>query len=212
MEEKLVNKCLSEYLSLLSDGIPAPGGGAAAALSGAQGAALVMMVANFTIGKEKYKEYEELNRQTVAKADILLEAFRAGVDADKDAYLEFSEVFKLPKESEPEKQFRKQALAKASETAARAPLNMMEKGVECLRLAAALKGKSNKSLESDIFVAAHLLEACVTGSKYNVDANIPYIAEESAKELKEKAETLQNEALRITGEILGVPAEGQAKK
>lgn len=45
---------ITDFLNDLKSEAPAPGGGAVAALTGAQGAALIMMVANLTIGKKKY--------------------------------------------------------------------------------------------------------------------------------------------------------------
>ena len=56
---KITELKVNEYLEILGSDAPAPGGGAAAGLAGAQGVALVAMVANLTIGKEKFKEYEQ---------------------------------------------------------------------------------------------------------------------------------------------------------
>ena len=56
----MIEHTLKDYLDALKSSAPAPGGGSASALAGAQGVALVMMVANLTVGREKYKEQEVL--------------------------------------------------------------------------------------------------------------------------------------------------------
>ena len=54
---KLVDCKVSEFIESLASDAPAPGGGSASALMGATGAALAAMVANLTLGKEKYREF-----------------------------------------------------------------------------------------------------------------------------------------------------------
>ncbi len=50
---------IEKYIQDLAARVPAPGGGSAASLVGALGISLLEMVANYTIGKEKYKQYEK---------------------------------------------------------------------------------------------------------------------------------------------------------
>lgn len=56
---KLVDMTVKDYLDLLKSNAPAPGGGSVSALAGAQGAGLIAMVCDLTIGKEKYADFEE---------------------------------------------------------------------------------------------------------------------------------------------------------
>ncbi|WP_314933001.1 cyclodeaminase/cyclohydrolase family protein [Mogibacterium timidum] len=197
MAEKLVNTEISEYIEVLSSEAPAPGGGAVAALTAAQGAALIVMVANLTIGKKKYAEYEELNIGARDEARTYLEQLMKGVDEDKEAFEQVSKAYSMAKQTDSEKAARREAIAIASVGAADAPLKLMRAGVCALRLAADMIGKSNANLVSDLYVAALNLNAGVQAASYNVAANIPYIAD------RELAASWGAEA----GELAGAAAE-----
>ena len=71
------NQKIIDFLNELKSAAPAPGGGAVAALAGAQGAALIMMVANLTVGKKKYEEYEDyvarLEKKLLNKPEVIIE-------------------------------------------------------------------------------------------------------------------------------------------
>ena len=162
---------IDEYLEQLASRSATPGGGAAAALTSAQGAALVMMVANLTIGKPEYAEFEELNKDVLSEAEVLLQSLTDGADNDADAFGKVSAAYALPKDDEN----RAAEIASASVLAAEAPLMVMEDSLAALRLAAKLKGRSNKNLESDIYVAALCLYAGIKSAKVNVDANLKVI-------------------------------------
>ena len=159
---------VDEYLKRLASRSATPGGGAAAALTSAQGAALVMMVANLTIGKKGYEEFEELNKDILGEAEVLLGSLTEGIDNDADAFGKLSAAYALPKDNEN----RAAEIASASVLAAEAPLMVMEDSIAALRLAAKLKGRSNKNLESDIYVAALCLYAGIKSAKINVDENL----------------------------------------
>ena len=59
MGEKLTDQTVAQFLDALASSAPAPGGGSAAALSGALGAALVSMVCNLTVGKKNYADVQD---------------------------------------------------------------------------------------------------------------------------------------------------------
>ena len=200
MAEKLVNTEISEYIEVLSSEAPAPGGGAVAALTAAQGAALIMMVANLTIGKKKYAEYEELNIGARDEARTYLEQLMKGVDEDKEAFEQVSKAYSMAKQTDSEKAARWEAIAIG---AADAPLKLMRAGVCALRLAADMIGKSNANLVSDLYVAALNLNAGVQAASYNVAANIPYIADrELAASWGAEAGELAGAAAELAGQIL----------
>ena len=172
MSKEIRKTSIEEYLERLGSARPTPGGGAAAALMSAQGAALIMMVANLTIGKSEYAEFEELNKDILGDAEILLGSLTDGIDNDAEAFSKVAAAYALPKTDEEK---RSAEIASASVLAAEAPLMVMEDSLAALRLAATLKGRSNKNVESDIYVAAHCLYAGIRSAKLNVDANLPAI-------------------------------------
>ena len=194
---------IEDYLKRLGSGDPTPGGGAAAALTSAQGAALIMMVANHTIGKPKYAEFEELNKDILSEAEVLLGSLTDGIDNDAIAFGKVSAAYALPKTDEEK---RSAEIASASVLAAEAPLMVMEDSLSALRLAATLKGRSNKMLESDVFVAALHLYAGIRSAYYNVEANMPAIAKadpELAMEMRQHTADVLSEAAEIFAELSG---------
>ena len=191
---------IEEYLERLGSGAPTPGGGAVAALIAAQGAALIMMVANHTIGKPKYAEFEELNKDILSEAEILLGSLTDGVDNDAEAFSKVSAAYALPKDDEN----RSAEIASASVLAAEAPLMVMEDSLSALRLAATLKGRSNRMLESDIYVAALCLYAAIKSAKLNVEANVPAIKKTDAAlayDLHNRASDVLTDATLIITEL-----------
>jgi len=187
LDRKFRDMDIEEYLRRLGSAEPTPGGGAAAALTSAQGAALVMMVANLTIGKPEYAEFEELNKDVRGEAEVLLASLMDGIDNDAEAFGNVSAAYAMSKKDEEK---RSAEIASASVLAAEAPLMVMEDSLAALRLALALRGHSNKRLESDIYVAARCLDAGIRSASYNVEANLPAIAKADpglAAELRQHA-------------------------
>lgn len=175
---KLVDMKITEFLDVLKSDAPAPGGGSASALSGAQGCALLMMVADLTLGKEKYRDFEEICLQAKKKGQSLYEELRASVDRDTEAFNLISAAFKLPKNTDEEKAVRRAAIADGTLTATEVPFNTMKLGFEALKLVESLVGKSNPNCSSDLGVGALHLKACIEGSWLNVKINLPGVKNE----------------------------------
>ena len=183
------------FLTSLGSGDPTPGGGAAASLSSAMGASLLMMVANHTIGKQKYAEFEELNKRVRDEAEAMLGRFIQGMDNDAEADQIENGL----------KAARSAAIGEASVTAAEAPLAVMEDSVAALRLAASLPGCSNKNLLSDVLVATHCLSSGLLSAFYNVEANLPAIRKKDAlmaEAILDKAGALIREGQNLAEEVM----------
>ena len=83
---KLVDLKVNEYLDVLKSDVPAPGGGSVSALAGAQGVGLFMMVADLTLGKEKFADYQEICKEAKSKGSELYAKLFDGVDKDTEAF------------------------------------------------------------------------------------------------------------------------------
>ncbi len=176
---KLIDMEVKEYLDVLKSDAPAPGGGSVSALAGAQGVALFTMVADLTLGKEKYAEYQEVCREAKEKGAALYAELTAGVDKDTEAFNLVSAAFKMPKETDEEKAARKQAIADGTLAATEVPFRTMQLGYEGLLLAKTMIGKSNPNAASDLGVAILNLTACIKGAWLNVKINLPGVKEEA---------------------------------
>lgn len=198
----LIDLNLKDYNELLASDAPAPGGGAASALAGAQGVALSLMVINLTLGKEKYVEFEPLCRELKEKGEALMADLILGIDQDKDAFNLLSAAYKMDKHTEEEKEIRSQAIGEATIGATAVPLEAMKQGLEGLKLTILLIGKSNKSAVSDLGVAALNLLSCVKGAWLNVLINLPSIKDSAlAQEFKARGQILYEESEKLSEEI-----------
>ena len=199
---KLAKLKTAEFVDLLASDAPAPGGGSAAALEGALGAALTAMVCGLTVGKKKYAEFQELAESAQAKATDLKARFVDVMDRDTEAFNVVSAAFGMPKETDEEKAARSAAIQKGLEGCTKTPFEMMELAVETLELTASILGKSNDSAASDLGVSALSLRAAIQGAWLNVLINIGSLKnKELAEDYRAKGETLLAKALPLADQI-----------
>ena len=199
---KLAELTTAGFAGLLASDAPAPGGGSAAALEGALGAALTAMVCSLTIGKKKYAEFEALAQSAQAKALDLKTRFVDVMDRDTEAFNVVSAAFGMPKATEEEKAARSAAIQKGLEGCTKTPFEMMELAVETLELTASILGKSNDSAASDLGVSALSLRAAIQGAWLNVLINIGSLKnKELAEDYRAKGEALLARALPLADQI-----------
>ena len=111
-----------EFLTALASSAPAPGGGGGAAMAGALAAALSSMVANLTLGKEKFAPVEPEIKELLAAAEEIRQNLLMLVEEDAAVFNSFMSCYKLPKATEAEKVARTAAIRNAAKQAAEVPL------------------------------------------------------------------------------------------
>lgn len=198
---KLIEMTLSDYLDVLGSDAPAPGGGSAAALCGAQGAGLIAMVAGLTIGKKKYAEVQENCQAVLEEETQLMKKLKGQIDKDTEAFNLVSAAFKMPRETEEQKAERSAAIQAGTLVSTEVPFETMGLALDALRCAEKLLAGFNSGAASDLGVGAWNLRSCVQGAWYNVLINIGSLKD------TEKAEDF-----RIRGEKLLAEAEALAEK
>lgn len=174
---ELMNLSCEAFLEDLAGSAPAPGGGGAAALVGAAGAALGNMVGSLTVGKKKYAAVEAdiliLNRRAAA----LRKQLEGLVQADADAFTPLATAYKLPKET-PEQQAHKAAVLEAAlEGACAVPLEIMSACCEGIALAAEYAEKGSVMAVSDAGCAALFCKAALQAAGLNVSINTRLMAD-----------------------------------
>lgn len=199
---KLAEMKVAEFTKLMASDAPAPGGGSAAALSGALGAALTAMVCALTVGKKKYAEAQELALEGQKRALDLASRFTDVMDRDTEAFNAVSAVFAMPKETDGEKAARKAAMQEALKGCTKTPFEMMELACEALELTRSLVGRLNASAASDLGCSALALKAAIQGAWLNVLINISGINDAAfAAEYRKKGEALLARALPLADGI-----------
>lgn len=198
----MMNQSLRGYLDSLKSNSPAPGGGAASALSGAQGMALIMMVANLTIGREAYKENWALSEKALEDASRIMEDIIACIEKDVEAYNKVMDAYKLPKVTDSDKENRKIAIRQATLGATQVPFDVMVLTLEGLKVAEYLVERTNPNCSSDLGVAALNLLACGQGVWLNVLTNLSGIKNpEKEKEFENQGRLLFQEMEALAKEI-----------
>lgn len=178
---------------------PAPGGGSVAALEASLGAALTAMVASLTQGRKKYAEYAENAALVQQKAGALQDRLLALMEEDSRAFLQVSEAFSLPKDSEEQKVLRSAAIQEGLKACTQTPLKMMRLSEEAISLAFDfLEAGFNLSSASDLGVAFLSLQSAMQGAWLNVLINLSSIKDpDFVREYREQGEALLNRALPL---------------
>ena len=162
---------IDQYLTQLASEWPTPGGGSAATLVAASGAALVSMVARICSTNPKYSAQHLLAKDLVARADELRQEFLRARERDEAAFDRVVSASAMPKGSDSEKSTRREALETALQHAAAEPLASAALALEVLRLAAKTLEIPNKTLVSDVGCAAEFGAAGLAACAYNVRIN-----------------------------------------
>nr|WP_278925068.1 cyclodeaminase/cyclohydrolase family protein [Streptococcus canis] len=198
----LVDLSLADFAKVLGSDAPAPGGGSAAALSGANGISLTKMVCELTLGKKKYADYQDIIEDVHANSTALQTSLLAAIDKDTEAFNLVSAVFDMPKETDEDKAARRTAMQKALKTAAQSPFEMMTLMVEALETTATAVGKSNTNAASDLGVAALNLKAGLQGAWLNVLINLSGIKDEDfVTDYHQKGQTLLDKGCLLADNI-----------
>ncbi|MGM9639472.1 MAG: cyclodeaminase/cyclohydrolase family protein [Butyricicoccaceae bacterium] len=205
---KLVEMSVAAYIDTVASDAPAPGGGSASALCGAQGAGLSTMVAGLTLGKKKYADRQAACEAIHGDGMPLVEALKAQVDKDTEAFNLVSAAFKMPKETDDEKAARSAAIQQGTLVSTEVPFETMKLALEALRNAHKLLEGFNTNAASDLGVAALDLLACVKGAWLNVLINIGSLKDaEKAAAFKAEGLAIVREAEELAGAIYGAVEE-----
>ena len=171
---------LKPYLNDLASASPAPGGGAAAAVTVAQGLALLSMVCNLTIGKKKFSAVESQAKDILEQVSAMLAEALSEAETDMNAFTVVMKAYQMPAETDEQKSTKKAALEKATRSAAEPPYRLMALAVKALLLADQLEKIGNPNVLSDVFVGHHLLIAGYKSAKENVEVNLNNLSHEDS--------------------------------
>lgn len=201
---------LGDFIAALSGDAPTPGGGSAAAVSGAMGAALLSMVLNISVKGKEIAEVENM-KKTAEKCGRISQEFLVLADEDSQAFNKVMQAYKLPKSNNEDKEKRSSMIQLSLKSAALIPLSVMRKVNEVSNFFEYVYSTSLDSIISDFLSALELLEAAMKCALYNVEINEKLIkdkefvmeaAAESNKiyksfiDMREKYTALSKERLR----------------
>jgi formiminotetrahydrofolate cyclodeaminase len=165
-------QAIGPFLDALASKASTPGGGSAAAIMGAMGAALVSMVGNLTIGKQKYADVEADMETMVAHAEGLRESLTEAVKADIQVFAAVMAAYGLPKDRDEQKAARSATLQQALKEATDVPLDCARLCAEVIALSRTAAEKGNSNVASDAGVAVLAAHAALRSAALNVYINV----------------------------------------
>lgn len=205
---------VEKFVAVTASDAPAPGGGSVSALAAGLGAALAEMVANLTIGKEKYADVDSQMRQAAQQSAQLRTELTAAIQKDTESFTAYMTALKMPKDTEEQKAARRQAMQDGLKEAALVPLEVAKTAVKIFPVAKLVVEKGNPNAVTDGLVAAMMARSAVLGALLNVKINLGSIKDETfvadlaaqVKQLEETAVALEKQVLacsELTDTILG---------
>ncbi len=167
------------FIEQLAAPTATPGGGSAAAATGAMAAGLASMVASMSRGKKAYLQYESQLSEAIARLGQLREELKSAIDADAESYNLVMKAYKSAKESGGNGNEGDAAIAAALKQATSVPLGVAERVVEVAEIAAKLKPITNPNMKSDLTTAIALAKAALEGALANVEINLDSLKDEA---------------------------------
>lgn len=166
---------LAQLLDAFASNQPVPGGGSAAALAGAVGASLLIMVAG--LPKTRHGTDEERSALTAAAARLrpLRDELASLIDRDSEAYTSVINAYRLPRSTDAEQVARRNAIDEAMRAATEAPLATIRACERAMREAEVIASSGAASASSDVAVGIELLKTAARGAGMNVDTNLAAI-------------------------------------
>jgi len=152
---------VKDYLDALASREPVPGGGSAAAAAAALGAALISMVANYSLKKGKPASVEKKIAAHLRKSEKIREKLTELLHRDAESYLN---VVKTRKGTAAQKR-------RARTQAQKVPQEIARECYKAIELTPFLVKEGNPNLLSDIEVAVELLYAAFESAQINVRVN-----------------------------------------
>mgnify|MGYP003789606261 CR=1 FL=1 len=185
---------LRDFQASLASSSPTPGGGTAAAIALGQAAALTCMVADLTIDKEKWQDGWQIAQDAQNVAVPIMSRSGELATEDSDSFDAVMACFKMPKETDEEKEVRRNCIRQSTLKAAEVPFETATLALSLLRHLPELAEKGNGNAASDIGVASLLASAAVKGALFNVEINLSSIPEEMGVNMRELSPSILDES------------------
>ena len=196
------DKSVQEFLDELASKASTPGGGSAAAIMAAMGAALVSMVANLTVGKKNYEEVDAEMQDMLASSESLRDRATDMIRADVEVFDQVMAAYGLPKDSDEEKAQRSKTIQQALKAATDVPLDCARLCAEVIELCKPMAEKGNTNVISDAGVAVLAAHAALRSAALNVYINIGGIKDEDfANDRRQQLESLLDGNAALTEEV-----------
>jgi formiminotetrahydrofolate cyclodeaminase len=171
---------VDDFLLQLASSAPTPGGGSAAAVMGAMGAALVSMTCNVSIGKKGYEAVEADLLAVRNSSEIWRLRLAAMVAEDVAAFDGLMAAYKLPKATDDDKARRSAAIQESLVRATEVPLDCARACAAVIALARRAAEHGYKGVISDAGVGVLAAHGALRSAALNVYINAPALTDRAS--------------------------------
>lgn len=202
-----INNSMKEFAGDLGAKKSMPGGGSAAAYAATMANSLAMMVANFTLGKKKYADYEEDIVRILDRAQKMSEDVMSLVDKDIEAFLPLSNCYKMQANTEEEKKAKALEMEKCLRGAAMVPMEILDISKDILDLHEELLIKGSVMLLSDVGAGAEMVRVAAKSAYININVNTKYMkdrdyADKAVLKYADLLKVIEDKCDRIYSEVM----------
>jgi methenyltetrahydrofolate cyclohydrolase len=198
------DQTIGAFLDQLAARVPAPGGGATAALHAAQSAALLAMVARYS---DSSRYDAALMGRIIADADELRGEALMLAEADADAFRAVSDAYRRPRESAGEQAARSAAIAEALAGAARPPAGVIRVALTLTGIAQELLSAGNPNMITDVAAAAEAARAAAVTARAFIEVNLRGIKDLSVQQEFAAAAVLADQVTERAARIVAAVRE-----
>jgi glutamate formiminotransferase/formiminotetrahydrofolate cyclodeaminase len=204
-EKKLVDLKLTDFADETAGESIAPGGGSISAYVGTLGVALGTMVANLSAHKAGWDDKWEYFSEWAEKGQAYMQKLLYLVDEDTNAFNKIIDGFRMPKDSEAEKEARLEAIEEATKYATQIPYEVMETSYSSMEVMQAMLKEGLQSSLSDAGVGILCARTAVMGAYFNVRINAKDIKDkEFSEDILARAEKICKDTLQIEEDVIAL--------
>jgi len=191
-----------QFVEELASKKAVPGGGGAAGLLGAVGTALASMVANLTVNKKKYAEYQADMEEALDQAQKLQQRFLEMIDEDAENFKPLASAYHLPSNTPSEQAYKATVLEEATRQALITPIALVKTVFEAIQLHADLVDKGSVLALSDVGVGIVTLRAALLSGWLNVKINTQSLKDRTfAESVETELKTIVDEGTKRCDQI-----------
>jgi len=203
---KFCEESINQFLDELGSDLSAPGGGSVAGLVGALSGALNSMVYSLTVGKKKYLNLPDNEKEIIDKFEKESKEFTLRslelMEEDRDNFLKLMDSYKLPKDTEQEKKERTLAIKENTIKSMEAPLILARESLGFYENLKIMAKYGNKMLLSDLAISAILLNSAIESSIVNVKVNLNGLrSEEFFNRIDNELQVIMEKSIEEKNEI-----------
>ena len=202
MKTPWMEMTVRDFQAALASSSPTPGGGTAAAIALGQASALTIMVCDLTVGKDKWQDGWDIANAALSKSVRIMSRAGQLADEDSQAFDAVMDSFKLPKNTEEEKDVRRQAIRSATLGATEKPFETANLALQLLEILPELATYGNANAVSDVGVAGLLASAACKGALFNVDINLDSLPDDMATDIRNETPGILEKSRNLSRQIM----------